>query len=127
MIFNRDDKLNLSIEGFYFFLGLAIILCVTNDIANGVWHIHSGRYFPWRHMGVVPLFPASFLVVLWPLLLTSSCMIISNKKRNLGICLAALGVLIDLTQHFSNHRSLIFLVLLYLCIPTAAKKIRASG
>lgn len=121
MIFNRESKLNFSIDGFYFFLGLSIILCVAHDMTHGVWHIHSGRYFPWRHMGFVPLFPAPFLIVEWLLLMISGLMISGNKKRYLGICLAALGILIDLTQHFSNHRSLIFLLLLYLCIPSAAK------
>jgi hypothetical protein len=104
-------------EAFFRLLAVALIACVASDMVNGVWNIHAGVYYPWRHNAAFPLFPAPYLLLEWGLLLLASAFIFSLRRRQGGVVIAAVMMLISLTQRFSNHRSLIFIVLLYLCIP----------
>lgn len=109
--FERD-----AIPWFHRLLGLALIACVAEDISCGAWFVHSGRYFPWRHPGFLPLYPAPFLGVEWSLLLFAGLSYLLGRRSRWVAFLAASTMLISLLQRFSNHRSLIFIVLLYLAL-----------
>jgi hypothetical protein len=109
-----------AVEWFYRFLSLTLLSCVVEDIVNGVWFIHSGRFFPWRHIHLVPLYPAPFLILEWGLWLSAGLMILSGRKRRFGVRIAALIVFVSLLQRYSNHRSLILIVLAYLAIPAGS-------
>ena len=99
---------------FYRLLGLALISCVAEDVINGVWFIHTGQYFPWRHLSFVPLYSVPFLILEWGLLVLSGALILFERTRQNGLRLAVLFVFISISQRFSNHRSLILIVLVYL-------------
>ena len=106
-----------SFECFYRFLSLTLCSCFIEDLACRVWFIHTGAYFPWRHLfHWIPLYPAPFLILEWACLLTSAFLILRPSQRRLGIYLASAVIFISLTQRFSNHRSLIFIVLFYLML-----------
>ena len=89
---------------------------MAEEMASGVWFVHTGAYFPWRHFTFIPLFPTAYLVFEWSAQLLSGAMIFLGCKRYLGVQIASLITMIGLTQQFSNHRVLIFILLFYLLI-----------
>lgn len=109
--FERD-----AIAWFHRLLGLALIACVVEDLACGAWFIHSGQYFPWRHPGFLPLYPAPFLGVEWSLLVFVGISYLLDRSSRWVAILATSTMLVSLLQRYSNHRSLIFIVLLYLAL-----------
>lgn len=104
---------------FYGFLSAALVSCVVEDVICGIWKIHTGQYFPWRHVPIVPLYPAPVLLIEWGFLFLSAWMIALGKNRRLGSLIGAVTLLVSLTQRYSNHRSLIVIVLIYLAVSSA--------
>ncbi len=112
-----------SVERFFYFLvSLALLCFVLSQMINGTWQIHTGELFPWRHFRRLPLLPAYTVAVRWALLVFSTFLILIPSSRRLGLWLASACMLLGLTQQFSNHASLIFLVLFYLSITSAKQK-----
>jgi hypothetical protein len=118
MTSDRRAQPSSSVQAFYHLLGLAIVLCVGNDIMGGIWKIHSGEYYPWGHRPFFPLLPTSFLVAKWLLMALSGGMFLFGWRIQWGKWVGFLGMLLDVSQQLHHHRFLILLVLFFLCIPS---------
>ncbi len=116
---------------FYRALGASLLACALDDLANGVWSIHTGRYRPWRSIYAgVPLFPAWTMAVIWAMLVASGLLVALDsgyggttvhRRRQAGLWLGLFAGLLDLSQGFSNHLFLILLILVYLLIPLGSR------
>lgn len=103
---------------FGYLLALAMMVMVAEDIFNGVWGIHSGAFFPFRHLDFIPLYPPSGLILEWLLTLAAAGLIAAGRTRP-GAWVGFAVTFIALTQRFSNHRSLLLIVLFFLLFETA--------
>ena len=75
-------KSHLIEKWFFILLGATLLVCVSEDIGSGVWRIHSGEIFPWRHMGFVPLYSPAGLVLEWIGLGLGGVLIAANIRQN---------------------------------------------
>lgn len=109
-----------SVVAFLRILGAALVVDVSTEMAAGVWHVHTGQLYPWRHLGIVPLYPASVLAVEW-LLRAGAGVTLVLAPRNAKAVAAAVRVLaivlfVAVLERYSNHGVLLFLVTLYLTL-----------
>lgn len=100
--------------------GLALMVDVGTELMAGVWHVHTGRFYPWRHMGIVPLYPASVLAVEWALR-AGAGLALFVAARNEGVVatavrVAALASFAAVLERYSNHGALLFLIAFFLTI-----------
>jgi hypothetical protein len=109
--------------------GLALIADVLSEIISGVWGVHAGRLYPWRHIGIVPLTPPALLAVEWTLRAGSGLALATaaNRARIVAasVRIAALVLFVAVLQRYSNHGVLLFLVAFYLTI--APPDVSAAG
>ena len=100
--------------------GLALVVDVATEVAAGVWHVHTGKLYPWRHLGIVPLYPVSALAIEWALRTGAGLALVFGARQvkavALAVRVAATVLFVALLQRYSNHGVLLFLVALYLTI-----------
>ena len=94
-------------------LGAALIACVIADAFDGVWRMHTGKLFPWRHLPGVPLYPVAVLVLEWGLGVVGGAMLLALQSCDWAVRLGLLASAMGLTQRFSNHRSLLLIVVAF--------------
>lgn len=100
--------------------GLALVVDVVTEIAAGVWHVHTGRFYPWRHLGIVPLYPAGVLAVEWTLRAGAGLALLAAathaKVVAAALRVAALVLFVAVLERYSNHGVLLFLVAFFLTL-----------
>jgi hypothetical protein len=100
--------------------GVALVVDVASEIAAGVWGVHAGELYPWRHVGIVPLYSPALLAVEWTLRAVSGVALVSAPHRArvvaAAVRVAALVLFVAVLERYSNHGILLFLVAFYLTI-----------
>ena len=88
---------------------------VLSDIGLNRWGIHSGKIFPYRHISLMPVFPASVLVFEWSCAILGSVLLVIKKER-WGAILIAGSFLLSLSQMYQNQKVLILIVIATIAI-----------
>lgn len=105
-----------SVRAFEVLFGSALVVEVLTDVLTGGWGIHTGRLYPWRYIGVVPLWPPSLLAIVWALTVASGIAFALGALRPLAPRLAAVLMFAWVIERYSNHGALLFLVAFYLAL-----------
>jgi hypothetical protein len=105
-----------ALDAFYFLLGAALLAHVAQDLWAGIWELHAGRLFPWRHPGVVPLYPAPWLLLEWSVAVLAGLGLWLERWRWPAACLGAAVFFVSCTQRFSNQKALLLICLVYLAL-----------
>jgi hypothetical protein len=118
---HRIDRFDArAVTWFLRLYGLALVVDVVTEIAAGVWHVHTGRFYPWRNLGIVPLYPASVLAVEWTLRAGAGLALVAGATRATivaaAVRVAALVLFVALLERYSNHGVLLFLVAFFLTL-----------
>ena len=100
-------------EAYYRLLAATLASLVLADLHNDMWGYQTGRIYPHRHLPIVPLYGPVGLVLEWAALLTSAMGLWFGIRRPAALWLGATAMIASLTQHYSNHGSLTFMVLLF--------------
>ena len=109
-------------------LGLALLVRVVSDISGGLLLVHSGDYFPWRHLPGVPLYSATWLQLEWTLSVACALMLLSGRWTALALRMGMVLALVSLSHRFANHRVLLFLLFLFLSLdPPTLKSYWPTG
>jgi hypothetical protein len=100
--------------------GLALVVDVATELSAGVWGVHTGRLYPWRHLGIVPLYPASVLAIEWALRAAAGAALLLGARRvkvvGAAARVAALVLFVAVLERYSNHGVLLFLIAFYLTL-----------
>jgi hypothetical protein len=100
-------------EAYYRLLAATLAALVLADLHNDMWGYQTGRIFPYRHVPVFPLYGPVGLVLEWAAFLTSAGGLWLGIRRPAALRLGAAAMLASLTQHYSNHGTLTFMVLAF--------------
>lgn len=104
---------------FYRLLGATLIIVVATDVTNGVWDVHRGVLYPWRHLPIVPLYPPAVLLLEWGAIGGAGLALLfsgAGWRRGLFVRIAAVALFVSLSQRFANQRALVFLVTFFVSI-----------
>lgn len=112
----RVDKPGEVELWFFRLLQLTLISFVIKEISTGIWHVHTRDYFPWRHAPFFPLLPPIFLIAEWCVLIFGAALFYFPMRRRHAAALTAVAMLLSLSQRFSNHAALVFLLMFYIAI-----------
>lgn len=93
--------------------GVALLVEVATQATSGVWRVHAGASYPWRHLGVVPLERPAFLVVEWLTVVACAMLVILDRRRRAAWRVLAAALLWGVLQRFSNHGALFFMIALF--------------
>jgi hypothetical protein len=100
--------------------GLALLVDVATEVRAGVWGVHTGLLYPWRNLGIVPLYPASVLAVEWALRAAAGLALVGGARHAKVVGAAArvlaLVLFVALLERYSNHGVLLFLLAFYLTL-----------
>jgi hypothetical protein len=100
--------------------GAALVVDVVTELRAGVWHVHTGQLYPWRNLGIVPLYPASVLAIEWALRAAAGLMLVVGarhaKVTSAAVRVAALVLFVAALERYSNHGVLLFLIALFLTL-----------
>jgi hypothetical protein len=110
------ERLRGGLGPFYLTLGAALIARVALDALRGVWRIHSGELFPWRHLPGVPLYSTHWLLVEWLASLAAGLCMLLGLRLRLAVGVALLASLAGLSQRSSNQQWLMLMVLGFLAL-----------
>ena len=116
-----DDRFDRrSVAWFFRLYGIALVVDVAAELTAGVWGVHTGALYPWRHLGVIPLYPARGLALEWALrgiagLLLAGC---PGRPRVVSLAVRVLVpvLFVALLERYSNHGVLLLLIALFLSI-----------
>jgi hypothetical protein len=89
---------------------------VAVDAVRGVWRIHSGELFPWRHLPGVPLYSTRWLLMEWMASLAAGLAMVLGLRLPLAVGVALLATIAGLSQRSSNQQSLMLIVLVFLAL-----------
>ncbi|MBS2015679.1 MAG: hypothetical protein JST00_22515 [Deltaproteobacteria bacterium] len=98
--------------------GAALLAEIATQMASGVWRVHAGESYPWRHLGIIPLAPPSLLALEWALVALAASAIVVAPAHLRRLAWRALPPLLlwGVLQRFSNHGSLFFMVSLFVAM-----------
>lgn len=102
--------------------GVALAIDVVTGARNGVFHVHTGELYPWRHLPFVPLYPAPVLLVEWAATIAVAGVLVFGKvalQRHAWRA-AAVVTLVALSQRYSNHGALAFIVASFVALDPPA-------
>lgn len=102
--------------------GLALAIEVVTGIRNGVHRVHTGELYPWRHLPIVPLYPAPVLFVEWAVTIAVAGVLLLGPAsiRRQAWRAAAVVTLVALSQRYSNHGALAFIVAAFVALDPPA-------
>jgi hypothetical protein len=109
-------RLRGALGPFQVALGAALLAQVGVDAVGGVWRIHSGQLFPWRHLPGVPLYSTRGLLVEWLVSLAAGLCMVLGLRLPLAVGAALVACLAGLSQRMSNQQSLMLIVLFFLAL-----------
>ncbi len=116
---------NNSIEIFYLLLSLSIFTRIVEDIYLNRIAIYEGILFPWRHLGIIPLYSSvAGLYLEYVISGAGAALMLLSRYRRWGVCLGAIGLLMSLSQLFQNQKILICILLLsaFICPPEKSRR-----
>lgn len=96
--------------------GAALVVNVLTELRAGVWHVHSGLFYPWRHIGIVPLYPPAVLAIEWLVTAVAGILLVSGYGVRVASRVAAVATFTALLQRYSNHGALLFLVAAFIAL-----------
>jgi hypothetical protein len=100
--------------------GLALLVDVLTEVSSGVWGVHTGQLYPWRHLGIIPLYPARGLAIEWALRTLGGIALVLGARRPRIVALAVRVLVpvlvVAVLERYSNHGVLLLLIALYLSI-----------
>ena len=115
-----------AIRAFQRIFGVALIVEVLTSLREGVWGVHTGALYPWHHLPFFPLYPAWALAIEWAVTVTAGVLFVMGHRH--AAKLAAFALFAGLTQRYSNHAALLFLVAFFSSIdPKPAEVSPALG
>lgn len=112
-----------SVAWFLRLYGAALVVNVLLEVRAGVWRVHTGELYPWRHIPLVPLYPPAGLAIEWLATATTGVALAAattspraGRVARVAARVAALATLAGVLQRYSNHGVLLFLIALYVAI-----------
>ncbi len=100
--------------------GVAIVADVLTELWSGVWGVHTGALYPWRHLGILPLYPARGLAIEWSLRVAAGLAIAIGARHvravRLGVRVLVPVLFVAVLERYSNHGVLLLLIALFLSI-----------
>lgn len=100
--------------------GLALVVDVIGELAAGVWQVHTGRFYPWQNLGILPVYPAGVLAMEWALRAGAGLTLLAGARRvkvvGVAVRVAALVLFVVVLERYSNHAVLLFLVAFFLTL-----------
>jgi len=109
-----------AVTWFLRLFGAALVVDVATEVMAGVWLVHTGALYPWRHLGIVPLYPRSVLAIEWALRAAAGLALVAGARRvkvvGAAVRVAALVLLVAVLERYSNHGVLLFLIAFYLTL-----------
>jgi hypothetical protein len=126
----RFDRFDAAATGWFLrIFGLALIVDVATEIAAGVWSVHTGRFWPWHHIELMPLYSTGALSLEWLARgLAGLALAVGAHRATVvaaAVRIAAVALFVALLQRFSNHGSLLFIMALFLSL--APPRVAASS
>jgi hypothetical protein len=115
----RETFTRGQVDAFLFVLGASVVACAATDALLGAWSVHAGKLFPWRHLPGVPLYGTTLLAVEWAIGVTAGVALLApplRPWRDAAVRLAIVATAMGLSQRFSNHRSLLLIVLVFVAL-----------
>jgi hypothetical protein len=98
-------------DKYYKLLGLTLLGLVTGEACAGRWFMHTGQLYPYRHVPLFPLYSTGGLAAEWATQTAAAVALWLGVRRPAAVWIAAAAVFATLTQRYSNHTTLIFIVL----------------
>lgn len=95
---------------FYRLLGAALAVRLMTDVHAGIWYVHTGEFFPWRHLPSLPLYPPAVLLLEWLALAVAGIGLMSGRALRASLRLGLVATLMGLSQRYANQNVLLFLV-----------------
>lgn len=112
-----DDRFDRgAVRWFEHLFGGALIAEVAMQVYSGVWQVHAGHHYPWRHLGIVPLAPPALLAVEWIVVVACALLLLVNRARALAWRVLAPVLLWGVLQRFSNHGALFFMIAFFVAL-----------
>jgi|CXWL01.1.fsa_nt_gi hypothetical protein len=102
-----------SVLWFRRLFGAALIANVATEVTAGVWRVHTGELYPWRHLPVFPLWPTWALALEWTVTASAGVALLLGVRTAIAARVAAIVTLASVIERYSNHGALLFLVSLY--------------
>jgi len=102
-----------SVRWFERLFGVALIVEVATQITSGVWQVHAGALYPWRHLDLVPLAPPAVVAIEWVLVVACATSLVVDRMRAIAWKVLVPLLLWGVLQRFSNHGSLFFMIALF--------------
>ncbi len=116
--------INLNGLNFFFFLfSLSLVSRVWSDIYEvNRWAIHRYEAYPYRYIGIIPLYSTSGLLFEWLFILVGAVLVHTERIR-WGALLCCVGLLMSLSQTFQNQKILLLLISLGLLLGPPMNKL----
>lgn len=109
-----------SVAWFLRLYGVAIVVDVLTELRSGVWSVHTGALYPWRHLAILPLYPARGLAIEWALRVAGGLLLALGATRGRavrrGVRVLVPVLFVALLERYSNHGVLLFLIAFFLSI-----------
>jgi hypothetical protein len=100
-------------------LGMTFLLEVATQVRAGVWYVHSGRYYPWRHIGILPLYSTSMLALEWALTVAAALALVLGAWRRVALRVLVPLAFVSVLERFSNHGALLAMVTFFAALAPA--------
>jgi hypothetical protein len=84
---------------------------MVTDWGAGIYRVHTGELFPWRHLPVVPLYSPKLLLLEWLLLVASGLALLLLTQLRVALYVALFATAMGLSQRYSNQGALALIVL----------------
>ncbi len=109
-----------AVAWFLRLFGSALVIDVFTELGAGVWGVHTGQLYPWRHLGIIPLYPERGLAIEWTLRVVTGGALALGAHRpkvvSLAVRIAMPVLFVAVLERYSNHGALLFLIALFLSI-----------
>ena len=102
-----------QLRWFYRLLGAALAARLWTDEQSGIWRVHTGELFPWRHLPGVPLYSTWVLMIEWAALALAALGLLSGLQRRASLYLGLVAMLMGLSQRYANQNVLLLLILVF--------------
>jgi hypothetical protein len=102
-----------QLRWFYRLLGAALVARLWTDEQSGIWRVHTGELFPWRHLPGIPLYSTSALLIEWSALALAALGLLSGVQLRASLYLGVVAILMGLSQRYANQNVLLLLILVF--------------
>jgi len=116
-----------QLRWFYRLTGAALAARLWTDEQSGIWRVHTGELFPWRHLPGIPLYSTSVLLIEWIALALAAVGLLTGVQRRASLYLGVLAMLMGLSQRYANQNALLLLILVFASLRFLSPLERAAG